>query len=145
MRKGLTYHPFDDAENDLLLLGVSFLQSLTVTFLKKSCEKNILIYNFILQKRPVDSPHKVPVMRKTFPWNDVITHGQVMDCLLWISCSICHWILFMIVLDLLLSKCLLIANVFRLWLIPIEKKHSGRMGQIMLVIENTQLINCLKP
>ena len=59
--------------------------------------------------------------------------------------TICHWILFMIVLDLLLSKCLLIANVFRLWLIPIEKKHSGRMGQIMLVIENTQLINCLKP
>ena len=28
---------------------------------------------------------------------------------------------------------------------PNRKKHSGRMGQIMLVIENTQLINCLKP
>ena len=84
MRKGLTYHAFDDAENDLLLLGISFLQSLTITFLRKSCEKNILIYNFILQKRPLDSPHKAPVMRKTFPWNDVITHGQVMGCLLWV-------------------------------------------------------------
>ena len=34
----------------------------------------------------------------------------------------------MIVLDLLLSKCLLIANVFRLWLIPIEKKAFWSNG-----------------
>ena len=38
-----------------------------------------------------------------------------------------------------------IVKQFPLWLIPIEKKHSGQIDQIMLDIESIQLTSCLKP
>ena len=56
-----------------------------------------------------------------------------------------YWMLFMIVSDLLLQKCLQIVKPFPLWLIPIEQKPSIRMDQIMLDKETIQLTSCLKP
>ena len=47
-------------------------------------------------------------------------------------------------LRFLLIKYLQIVKPFPLLLNPI-KKHSGRMDQIMLDIDNTQLTTCLKP